>query len=584
MPSRTTLEKLGITPNSLEGGDAAQLVDGRWRIDSQLGYGAFGKVYRATDVNTGEALAIKIFKEDFKGGGDLQELGLMFDCDHPNIVRINSFGYTSGRKYIVYELVQGGSLRDFLIRYPRVPVSTALGILRETVNGLEFAHARGVLHRDLKPENILLTEPDWPFGCKLCDFGLSTRFEPGERLRSTFGSPAYMAPEQFRKNYDHRVDFYALGVIFYEMLFGRRPFSGDASSISHAHEHLEIELPETGPSSVVSLLRKMLAKDPDDRYTSAEDLLADIRDRHAEVLRENVRTTLPVPRRPQLSADEAWQAMIRGGIDQAVHTVDGGLLFEASGNLCTLRTDGELQKVTSTGGADRLLDGGSSRTTLGWLDRQTAYFVRGNAIIDWELPQQVCEGAYDCMIDRSGKYVVIATPTAVFFYRISGEALWKATIETYGVLPCVTFTKNNLLWLTTEAPRTQLICLTTAGDQVARTASPCKDVEILGADDDSVIVLCRGAQKLVRMDGSGFVESEQPLSEPPMSLERVAENLVASVSVSHIELFEASGLKPRGLLEHPYPEEPAIFCRSGLYQLAELPEGTRIRHTIIKDV
>ncbi len=583
MPSRTTLEKLGIKPNSADGGDAEELVDSRWRIDSQLGYGAFGKVYRATDVHSGESVAVKIFKEGFKGAGYLQELGLMFDCEHPNIVRINSFGYTSGRKYIVYELVEGGSLRDFLIRYPRVPLSTALGILREAVSGLEFAHARNVLHRDLKPENILLTQPDWPFGCKLCDFGLSTRFEPGERLSSAFGSPAYMAPEQFDRKYDYRVDFYALGVIFYEMLFGRRPFSGDASSISHAHDHLEIELPDSGPSGVLSLLRKMLAKRPDDRYDDAKVLLEDIRGRHAEVLEDNVHTTFPVPDRNQLMAKEQWQAMVRGGIDHSMDTVDGHLLLEARGNLCTLSPDGKLQKTAATGGADRLIEGGSQSTTLGWVKQNEVHFIRGTAELSWTIPEDVRGGAFNCKLDPPGKRVAFVTPKAVFFYRISGEALWKATVETYGALPGLAFTGGGLVWLTTEAPRTQLICLTVEGEQVTRTAAPSSDIEIMGAEEDSLLILGRGAGTIIRMNRGGFVEAEEQLSEQPVSLEVVSSDLVASISMSHIEFFTKQSLEPRGLLEFPFPEEKAIFCRNGLFQVAELPAGSRIRYSQIKD-
>ena len=107
-------------------------------------------------------MAIKIFTEAFLNSGYLQELGLMFDEQHPNIVEVLSFGYTAGRKHIVYEYVPGGSLRDYLVRVRHVEPAVALELTAEIARALVFAHGRNVVHRDLKPENILLERADLP--------------------------------------------------------------------------------------------------------------------------------------------------------------------------------------------------------------------------------------------------------------------------------------------------------------------------------------------------------------------------------------------------------------------------------------
>ncbi len=146
-------------PNPQEISEAQSRHINDWQVDAQLGTGAFGEVYRVRHVDTGREGALKLFDEDLEVGGCLTELELLFDADHPNIVDILSFGYTSGRKYIVYEYVEGGNLRDLLVSANRVDPEIALRILREAARGVAFAHDQSIVHRDLKPENMLLTEP-----------------------------------------------------------------------------------------------------------------------------------------------------------------------------------------------------------------------------------------------------------------------------------------------------------------------------------------------------------------------------------------------------------------------------------------
>ena len=195
---------------------------------------------------------------------------------HPNIITIHDVGKDKGFTYIVMELVEGGTLRDFLDR--RLSVSETVRIVTPLADALDYAHGEGIIHKDLKPSNVLLSTDGKPI---LSDFGLarilhgSAFVTGGDKV---LGTAEYMSPEQVMgRPVDHRSDLYAFGVMVYQMLLGQTPFRGDsASSTMMAHVHQPVPPPRTldpdADPRLKPILLKALAKDPDDRYQSADDI------------------------------------------------------------------------------------------------------------------------------------------------------------------------------------------------------------------------------------------------------------------------------------------------------------------------
>ncbi len=583
MNAKTTLERFGIKVKGPEERDD-DVVDRRWRLESQIGYGAFGKVFKARDVFDGEVAALKIFSENFEATGYLQELGLMFDESHPNVVKTLSFGYTSGRKYIVYEYVGGGSLRDYLVRYPRVPPDIAVAVIREAALGLAFAHSRNVVHRDLKPENILLTGADWPFSVKLCDFGLSARCSQSDRLASSFGSPAYMAPEQFEGDYDYRIDFYALGVILYEMLFGRRPLSGDASSISYAHKNLEIKLPESGPPTLLKLLRRMLAKNPEERFNDARELVREI-DESVDAIQSRRETTeLARPKLSQLTLREKWRANLPGGIDLFSPSRDGQLLLFASGRVAAVKPSGKFVEIIKTAREiENFIEGSSVDGTIGWIADGKVWCLRDNLLRDWLLEPEIIDSPSRFLLSPSGQHLLAVTPRYLYLYTVDGYVQWRATIETYGTLPPVAFSATGkVVWVATEAPRTQLLAVDVEGHKLCRTAAPGTEVDLHCYDDRHVVATVSGKRDAHLVSVDGFIESSVEVVEEALSLHEMGGSVAIS-SMGHIEVLDPKSLQSRALIEHPNPEEFTLFVSEGIYQIAVTGKGTQVRFSALTD-
>lgn len=247
-----------------------EVIDGRFRIEANLGYGGYGKVFRVVDLLNQETLALKIFKNT-ADDGYFNELGHLYGLPTDYLVVPKSFGYTSKLRYLVFEYLGGGSLRDFLTQCSSYSLTTAIEILLSTARGLADAQASQLIHCDLKPENILFNDTRWPSALKICDFGHSRRQfaeAPGQKI-GLRGSPGYMAPEQFGSDYDHRVDHYALGVIFYELLLGQRPFTGSLEEIRLIQLRKRPSLPGALPKDLKELLVSLLARNPDHRPATA---------------------------------------------------------------------------------------------------------------------------------------------------------------------------------------------------------------------------------------------------------------------------------------------------------------------------
>jgi len=253
------------------------------RCIRQVGSGGMCKIYLAESERAGTLVVLKVFSQVpdvserfISFDRFLQEYEIVAGLNHKNIVRIYDLGVADDHAYIAMEHFPAGDLRERMKR-PLTP-ATALRFLEQIASALEAIHSVGVLHRDLKPANVML-RPDGTVS--LIDFGLAKANENDISLTGTreiFGTPYYMSPEQgHAENIDARSDLYSLGVIFYEMLIGRKPFNG-ATAMEVIYKHKRADLPEIAPefASYEGLLRGLLAKSPDNRYQSARALLTAI--------------------------------------------------------------------------------------------------------------------------------------------------------------------------------------------------------------------------------------------------------------------------------------------------------------------
>jgi tRNA A-37 threonylcarbamoyl transferase component Bud32 len=252
---------------------------GRYHILEQLGEGGMATVYKARDMNLERDVAFKIIRPDVFGPIVLERLLERFKREartlaklsHPNIVPILDFGEYEGAPYLIMPYIAGGTLKQYLKK--NIPYRESVRLLIPIARALAHAHQEGIIHRDVKPSNILITRTGDPM---LSDFGIAKILDTEEtrELTSTgvgIGTPEYMAPEQGMGSVDERVDVYALGVIFYEMVTGRRPYQADTPMAVMLKKNTE-PLPRPTqfvrdlPSAVENVLIKALARDPENRF------------------------------------------------------------------------------------------------------------------------------------------------------------------------------------------------------------------------------------------------------------------------------------------------------------------------------
>src|SRR5262249_36577208 len=269
-----------------------------YRIQDSVGAGGMGEVDRALDPRLGRQVAVKILPADVRTDPDRlqrfeQEARAIGALNHPNILAIHDFGTHEGSPYVVFELLEGETLRQ-RIGGSALPVRKSVDYAAQIALGLAAAHERGIVHRDLKPENLFVTKDG---RVKVLDFGLgkapgrdgethgaaATRAlgpstEPGKLM----GTVGYMSPEQVRaRPADHRSDIFTFGAILYEMLSGRRAFHGD-SAIETMNSILKEDpqdLTATNrslPPELERIVRHCLEKNPDERFQSARDLAFDL--------------------------------------------------------------------------------------------------------------------------------------------------------------------------------------------------------------------------------------------------------------------------------------------------------------------
>ncbi|MFF4317509.1 protein kinase [Streptomyces sp. NPDC001568] len=257
---------------------------GRYRLDERLGRGGMGEVWRGHDLSLDRSVAVKVLLEAATGDEPAarfrREATIGARLQHPGITVVHDVGRQDGRLFIVMELLSGEDLAAVLARSPGgLPVATALDLAAQTAEALSAAHAQAVVHRDLKPGNLFLL----PGGrLKICDFGIAHSSDATAGWTVTgrmFGTPAYMAPEQWRgERVDARCDLYALGCVLYALLSGEPPFGSTGSPYALMLRHVE-EAPAALPVTpdVAALLATLLAKSPTDRPASAAKAAAALR-------------------------------------------------------------------------------------------------------------------------------------------------------------------------------------------------------------------------------------------------------------------------------------------------------------------
>ncbi|MGO9275588.1 MAG: protein kinase domain-containing protein [Terriglobia bacterium] len=260
----------------------------RYHIEALLGKGGMGEVYKAYDKELDRTVAIKLVLSDLAEEPETmqrfkQELLMASKVSHRNILRIHDLGDVDGVKFISMAYVEGEDLHHVLKREGGLPLDRVVKITRQLCGALAAAHAEGVVHRDLKPQNVLIDKAD---NIYVSDFGLAKSLEVGAvgmtRTGDLLGTPRYMAPEQaLRKPVDHRADIYSLGLIIYEMATGRVPFTGDSAiqvMLMRINEKPKSpkEFNPDLPDYLVRIIMRCLEKEPERRYQSANEILADL--------------------------------------------------------------------------------------------------------------------------------------------------------------------------------------------------------------------------------------------------------------------------------------------------------------------
>ena len=260
---------------------------GRFQLRELLGNGGFGQVYLAFDPRLDRDVALKLLRQANPGERVMQrffrEARAAGRLEHPNIVAVHDAGRDDEQCWIAYEYIKGPVLSKAR-EQGRIDLTAAVRIARDLSDALDYAHRRGVFHRDVKPDNVLLDERGRP---RLIDFGLARRDEVDSDLTrdgAVLGTPAYMSPEQANGQShmaDERSDIYSLGVLFHELLYGRRPADPKDTSPSEQRERPDSSanpppLAPQIPEEVNRICRKAMAHDPGQRFPDAQALVHDL--------------------------------------------------------------------------------------------------------------------------------------------------------------------------------------------------------------------------------------------------------------------------------------------------------------------
>ena len=306
---------------------------GRYVIQAEIGRGAMGVVYKATDSVLERTVAVKTVNMTLEQEGAdryearfYQEARSAAALNHPNIVVVHDVGKSGDVAFMAMEYIEGVELRTLMAEGQRVATPQAVAIAAQIAEGLAYAHQRGVVHRDIKPANIMVM-PNGPV--KITDFGIARRRAASELTQTgmLLGSPKYMSPEQvIGKRADHRSDIFSLGVILYEMLCGAAPFSGENVT---ALMYQTVNFVPPPPSSINPavpqmldfIVAKMLAKPVEERYQDAAEAARDLRECERQLAGASAppspahaaTSTLPTP---QLANAEARSVVLQQTVNR----------------------------------------------------------------------------------------------------------------------------------------------------------------------------------------------------------------------------------------------------------------------------
>ena len=263
-------------------------LNGRYRLDSRIGAGGMSTVYCALDVTLQRQVAIKLMNREVASDSDQlerfrREARAVAQLSHPHIVGVIDAGEDASRPYIVFEYVEGETLKDRIRRVGRLPIAEAVAYAVEIARALGAAHARHIVHRDVKPQNVLIDEEG---SAKVTDFGIARTLDE-EGLTAdgrVLGTTDYVSPEQaLGQHVTGQSDLYSLGVVLYEMLTGEVPFKGE-SQVAVAMKHVREELPDIQrvrpevSAALAAVVDRATAKRLEDRYANDAELIADLED------------------------------------------------------------------------------------------------------------------------------------------------------------------------------------------------------------------------------------------------------------------------------------------------------------------
>jgi serine/threonine-protein kinase len=297
------------------------VLDGRYRLDSLIGEGGMGDVYRATHVHIDTQFAVKLLKPEFVANQTAikrfrLEAKAAGRIHHPNAVRVTDFGVTPERiVFLVMELVEGQSLRNLMRSEGKLDCVRTVNIVRQVCGAVDAAHRSGVIHRDLKPDNILIETVHNTERVKVLDFGIAKLREAQTdafltQAGTIIGTPQYMSPEQCQgKPLDPRSDIYSIGILLYEMLSAEVPFDGDSTlqvvyNQLHAPPRPLMELSPHVPAALAQVIMRTLEKEPEQRQSSAIQLSDELKESlEAEGEASSFSLTDPLVIRPIRSAE-----------------------------------------------------------------------------------------------------------------------------------------------------------------------------------------------------------------------------------------------------------------------------------------
>jgi serine/threonine-protein kinase len=383
---------------------AAELTRiGKYDVVGVLGHGGMGVVYRCIDRHLGRDVAIKTLTQGIKGDSGMlarfyEEGRKTGSFNHPNIVTVYELGDDNGMPYIVMELVDGDPLDKLIASENFLPLVDRLRIVADVCSALDYAHGQNVVHRDVKPANIFV-QPDGRV--KLLDFGIARLEERKDQDLSLtrpghiIGTVPYMAPERLRdKPMDRRSDIFATGVVLYQLVCGELPFSGDdvvlmQRILNEPHPRLSSKY-KGSPASLDAIVDRALAKAPEDRYSNASEMAADLSATIAEIQEEQAKELLPEAKRLMeaqdlLRARSALQQLLKF---QSKHTEAREMLSDIQRQLSQRQREERVQQLRQQ--AESLLRDKEFDQSLAILDEGLELDTANRELI--VLRQQVEEG------------------------------------------------------------------------------------------------------------------------------------------------------------------------------------------------